>query len=42
MGDDVMTFINVALSVIFAAILALIPIGCIMTRHKKTEPPKAG
>jgi hypothetical protein len=37
-----MTFINVALSVIFAAILALIPIGCIMTRHKKTEPPKAG
>jgi hypothetical protein len=34
-----MTFTNIALSLIFIAILALIPCGCILTRPKK-EPPK--
>jgi hypothetical protein len=37
-----MTLINVALSVIFLAILALIPCGCILTRQPnqgaKPEP----
>jgi hypothetical protein len=37
-----MTFTNVALSLIFIAILVLIPIGCIMTRESKTQPPQAG
>ena len=38
-----MTFINVALSVIFIAILALIPCGCILTRssHKAPHDPSA-
>jgi len=38
-----MTFINVALSMIFIAILALIPCGCILTRssHKPPHKPTA-
>jgi hypothetical protein len=38
-----MTFINVALSVIFIAILALIPCGCVLTRsaHKAPHEPTA-
>jgi hypothetical protein len=38
-----MTFINIALSVIFIAILALIPCGCILTRssHKAPHDPTA-
>ena len=34
-----MTFTNVALSIIFAAIFVLIPVGRIMTRGSKTQPP---
>jgi hypothetical protein len=38
-----MTFINVALSVILMAILALIPCGCVLTRssHKAPHEPTA-
>lgn len=38
-----MTFINVALSVVFVAILALIPCGCILTRssHKAPHEPSS-
>jgi hypothetical protein len=38
-----MTFINVALSLIFAAIFVLIPCGCILTRspHKDPHNPAA-
>jgi hypothetical protein len=35
-----MTFTNIALSLIFIAILALIPCGCILTRAPKKDPPK--
>jgi hypothetical protein len=38
-----MTFINIALSVVFVAILLLIPCGCILTRssHKAPHEPSA-
>jgi hypothetical protein len=38
-----MTLINVALSLIFAAIFVLIPCGCILTRssHKGPHKPAA-
>jgi len=35
-----MTFTNIGLSLIFIAILAIIPCGCILTRGPKKEPPK--
>jgi hypothetical protein len=35
-----MTFIDVALSLIAVAILALIPIGCILTRSSHKPPHK--
>jgi hypothetical protein len=38
-----MTLTNVALSLIFIAILALLPCGCILTRssHKQPHKPEA-
>jgi hypothetical protein len=35
-----MTFINVALSLVAVAILALIPCGCILTRSSRKGPHK--
>jgi hypothetical protein len=35
-----MSFIDVALSLIAVAILALIPCGCILTRSSRKGPPK--
>jgi hypothetical protein len=36
---NAMTFINVALSMVAVAILALIPCGCILTRSSHKAPP---
>jgi hypothetical protein len=38
-----MTFINIALSVVFIAILVLIPCGCVLTSHRaklRTSRPR--
>jgi len=35
-----MTFLNIALSVIFVAIFVLIPCGCILTRSSHKDPHK--
>jgi hypothetical protein len=35
-----MTFIDVALSMVFVAILVLIPCGCILTRSSHKDPQK--
>jgi hypothetical protein len=42
-GDDDMmtdTMTTIALCVILVALVALIPIGCVMTRPKKETPPQ--
>jgi hypothetical protein len=39
-GDD-MTLIDIALWLIFIALLALLPIGCILTRPVKKDAPPA-
>jgi hypothetical protein len=39
-GDD-MTLIDIALWLIFIALLALLPVGCIMTRPIKKDVPQA-
>jgi hypothetical protein len=39
-GDD-MTLINLLLWLVFAALIAIVPIGCIMTRPSKKAAPQA-
>jgi hypothetical protein len=41
MWGSTMTLVNLALWLIFAALIALIPIGCIMTRPNKKVVPEA-
>jgi hypothetical protein len=35
-----MTLMNVGLGLVLVAMLAIVPIGCIMTRQKKTDTPQ--
>jgi hypothetical protein len=35
-----MTLMNVGLWLVLVAMLAIVPIGCIMTRQKKTDAPQ--
>jgi hypothetical protein len=39
-GDDDMTMTDAALWLILIALLAIIPIGCVMTRPKKKDDAK--
>jgi hypothetical protein len=37
--EDAMTMTDVALWIIFAAMIAIVPCGCYFTRPRKKEPP---